>query len=230
MKLFVPLFLISSVVFGQTEPEEVFEYRIFELGFSYSLPQGDYLKKIRSDFAPENAFGFSGAYLINPLRKKEELSVIFIGGEIGLESNRQSTFSRLGSIDGYYAKHATYTFRAKAKYVPILVSKRFLPSISFAIGPKIFNSKLMDQIDQENVQKVASITKSALSYAIELGIEAKRRDKKYVKLALAFDISNSVKIWDKNKLSLDQDFFVVSPITVAVPQLLVLKAQFVNYR
>jgi hypothetical protein len=230
MKLFLPLFLISSIVFAQNDPEDVFENRIIEAGFLFNLPQGNFLKKIRSDFSAENGIGISGSYLVNPLQKKEELSVIFIGGEVNYESLRQNTFFGVVNTDGFYAKHIAYSFRAKAKYVPILISSKFLPSISFAIGPKVFVSKMMEQIDQEQVQKIASNSKVASSYAIELGLEIRRKSKKYVKFSVAYDISNAVKIWDRNKLGLDRDYNVISPITVATPQILVLKAALVNYR
>jgi hypothetical protein len=230
MKLFLPFFLISILSFAQSEPEEVFENRIFEAGLSFNMPQGDYLKKIKTDYGPENSIGFSTSYLINPLRKKDELSLVFIGGEFNFESVKQSNFTGFVASDGYYLKHNSYSFRAKAKYVPILTLKKFLPSISFALGPKVFSSKMMELINQDQVEKIGSIKNTAMSYAVEIGLEAKRVNKKYVKVSLVYDISNSVKIWDRNGVTINVSNNVIEPLTVAVPQSLVLKVAIINYR
>jgi hypothetical protein len=230
MKLFVLFFLTSFSVFAQSELEDLFENRILEGGFSITIPQFDYLKSLKGPYAPENAVGISGSYLINPLRKKEEISMVFIGAEMSYESVRQNTFNNATNLDGFYAKHISYAFRGKAKFVPILVPRKFLPSISVAIGPRVFSSKLMEQLDQDQVQKVDSYTKTVMSYAFEAGIEINRFKNKFVKISLVYDVSNSVKMWDRNLLSLSSDYKIISPVTVVSPQALVLKVALVNYR
>jgi hypothetical protein len=120
MKLFLPFFLISILSFAQSEPEEVFENRIFEAGLSFNMPQGDYLKKIKTDYGPENSIGFSTSYLINPLRKKDELSLVFIGGEFNFESVKQSNFTGFVASDGYFnfkEIFAKYQFCLRSKSV-----------------------------------------------------------------------------------------------------------------
>jgi hypothetical protein len=88
----------------------------------------------------------------------------------------------------------------------------------------------MELINQDQVEKIGSIKNTAMSYAVEIGLEAKRVNKKYVKVSLVYDISNSVKIWDRNGVTINVSNNVIEPLTVAVPQSLVLKVAIINYR
>jgi hypothetical protein len=232
MKRFLVFFLLSISSFAQFEPEEVFENRIIEGGFSYFIPYGQYLTRIKSPYGNENALGFSASYLINPFKRKEELSTVFIGLELGLESQKQSSFKNPPQFDSFYAKYSATSARIKVKYVPILVPKKFLPSLSLGLGPKVFKSAMFELIEQGEVTKLLSDRSTALSYFIEAGVEIQysKNKKRYVKLCLGFDGSNAVKIWDRNKVGFDSNNFVLNPLIASTPQFFYVKTQILSYR
>ena len=232
MKLFFLCFLVCLSTFAQDNPEDYFESRIYEVGITYSIPQGQYLKGIQSDKSAENALGFSGSYLINPFKNVGNLSLVFIGPEFNFEGLRQNTFNAPVNTDGFYAKHSSFSLRAKVKYVPILVSKKILPSLSFSIGPRRFSSKLMEQIGEDQIQKVDGISATALSYAFEAGIEIRRpgKTKKYGKISLAYELANAVKTWNRDLLGFDPQYVLISPVKVVSPSSIMLKIQLINYR
>ncbi len=232
MRTFFLCFLISVSVFAQDNPEDFFESRIIEIGPTYSFSIGSYVESLKSTNSGANPFGISGSYLINPFRSKEGLSVIFMGPEFVYESLRQNTFNAPGETDGIFARHSSFSLRAKVKYVPILVSKKFLPSLSFSMGPRRFSSKLMETVGEEQIQKIDGISGTVLNYALEAGVEIRRsaNQKKFIKLSAAYDLSNAVKTWDRDKLGFDNQFNIISPVKVVVPRSIVIKLQLINYR
>jgi hypothetical protein len=224
--------VISFSVFAQYEPDEIIEQRIIEFGITGNQAIGQHLKKIKSEFASEFSIGFGAAYYINPFKKNDRLSTVFVGLDAGFENARQNDFAKPPVDFNFYANHASFTVRPSVKFLPVILPKANLFSFGIAIGPKRYTSKMFEVVETDEVTKLADLSQFALSYGVSANYERKIKEKSktYLQLGLVYEGGNNFKTWDRNKLGFTSNYAVISPQLAVLPSVLAIRVRFINYR
>jgi hypothetical protein len=226
--LFIPFF-----VFSQQLPDYL-ERDAFELSLFLKSPTGNYREKLNSDFVNTNSLGFSASYLRNPLLKKDNLSHILFGAELGFSGNKQREFAKIPNEGIFFMNHRETHLFFKARYLSQITPENYIPYLDIYFGPRLYSSSFLEDIGEDEQDKFYNFNDINFSYGADAGIAIKTPGRKasasYFSISLGIASGNAVKLINRNKTGLDSDYKVIEPIIVAVPQSIFVKLAYINFR
>lgn len=233
MKKTLIILFFSIQAIAQEEAKDVIYRGFYNVSFFVQSPIGRFKDAITSDFSKLNNTGLSISYLTNPRKKAGDLSTIFLGGEIGIAGNRQSSFFQPPPQGNFYMNHRQVWTNVKFRYFPSLVIKKVIPYLEGGVGPKFYYSKMMENAGNDEVYKIYGFSAATLNYNIEMGagykITGSRRPFSYLEAGLGYAQSNSVKFIDRSRVGFTNSYEVIDTKKSVRPQNIYFKVGITSY-
>jgi hypothetical protein len=233
MKRILILLLLSTKLFAQEEANDVIYRGFYNISFLVQSPVGQFKEAISSVFAKPNSTGLSFSYLTNPRKKAGELSTLLLGGEVGFVGARQNNFFQPATSGDFYMNHRQAWANLRFRYLPNLVIKKVIPYIDGGIGPRLYYSKMMENLGNEEIYKIYGFNATTLNYNLETGasykISGQKRPFSYLEVGFGYLQSNSVKVLDRNRVGFESNFDVIDTKKSVRPSNIYFKVGITSY-
>ncbi len=224
---------MSSKVFAQDEAKDVIYKGFYNLSFLVQTPVGQFKDAISSDFSKLSSTGLSVSYLTNPRKKEGELSTLLLGAEVGFVGTRQNDFFQPATSGNFYMNHRQVWATLRFRYLPNVAIKKVIPYLDGGVGPKLYYSKMMENVGEDEIYKVYGFASTTISYNIETGaaykISGQKRPFSYLEIGIGYTQSNAVKVIDRERVGFQNNFDVIDTKKSVRPQNVYFKVGVTSY-
>lgn len=224
--------MIFSEAYGQAETTQGFDKAAYSVSLMKSFPTGSYKNYLRSIDDPASTFGATLVYLVNPFKKRERSSQLFVGGEFGFQGNKQKDI--INQYGGsFYVSYSEIWLNAYLRYRPVLWSSRINPYVDVFAGPKVFNARIMENVSDEEQYKIDKMNSVALNYGIGAGVGLRASKEgeaaKYIDIGVYINGSNPVRQMDRKSVLVNSTAEVYFEKKVVTPNQLQVKLGFTGF-
>lgn len=227
------MLFLSTKVFAQEEAKDVIYRGFYNISFLVQSPVGQFKDAISSKFAKSNSTGLSFSYLTNPRKKAGELSTLLLGGEVGFVGTRQNDFFLPATSGDFYMNHRQAWANLRFRYLPNLAIKKVIPYIDGGVGPRLYYSKMMENLNNEEIYKIFGFNATSLNYNLETGasykISGQKRPFSYLEVGFGYSQSNSVKVLDRDRVGFESNFDVIDAKKSVRPSNIYFKVGITRY-
>jgi hypothetical protein len=227
------IFLQSSDLVAQVDPQDLIDHSFFNIVLVNNSPYGNYRNGLKNDFVKSSSTGLALSYFFNPLYNSSLNNKVFIGAEVGFSNRQQSNFRNYPPEGDFYMGHNEMWTNFSVRYRPQTLISKFNPYMEAFLGPRFYNSKMMERFGDDELKKIEGFFSSTLNYGLNLGCGYKISKNSHS--ATYFDVSvgllqgNGVKLINRNIVGLDDDYIVIAAKTVLKPQNVMVKVGITKY-
>ncbi|MFC3809578.1 hypothetical protein [Lacihabitans lacunae] len=226
-------FIISISGFAQSKPEIFLDKGFYGLQVLVNNPIGSFRKEFKSDYVNTNDLGASVHYFFNPKFKSTTLSRVFLGGELGFTTKKQTEFSKFPTQGTFYMKHNQTWLNAVLRFRPTYTDKTFTPFFDAFAGPKFYTSRMLELYDQNQVDTIESYPTRSLSYGLTAGcgykLEGRGKKARYLEFSVTYAQSNPLKLVNTNINGITDQYTSFAAQRAYQPQSLMFKLGFSNF-
>lgn len=231
LRVFIAL-MIFSEAYGQAQTPEGFDKASYSVSFMKSFPTGSYKNYLQSIDDPASTFGATFIYMVNPYKKRQRSSQLFVGGELGVQGNKQKDI--INQYGGnFYVSYTEIWLNTYLRYRPVLWSSIVNPYVDVFAGPKVFNARIMENVSDEEQYKIDKMNSVALNYGVGagVGIRASREGEaaKYIDLGVYINGSNPVRQMDRKSVLVNSAAEVYFEKKVVTPNQVQVKLGFTGF-
>ncbi|MFD2523979.1 hypothetical protein [Emticicia soli] len=198
---------LLKAVAQEQQPKYIEDKLSYFVALNLGNAVGNYRNILKESNKAGTKFGLTGGILFNPYGRKKA-STVFYGAELGFQGDGRGDVKTTYSGD-FRVTNTSYWINGLVRYRPILWSSKINPYIDAFAGPKIIQTSLIEQLNDEDSETLERWTKVTPNYGLGVGVGFKlfgSLQNSYLDIGIYYQQAEATKIIRPNSVEIDNNF------------------------